>query len=68
MLLVMDAQGLMSYTGEENEHSQKMFAESLHAALSLEEIRQMIGQLGFQPESVNQNSDRHWTWAARRSD
>lgn len=55
-----------AYTGDENEHSQKMFAESLHAALSLDEIRDLVGQLGFPPESVQQTSDRHWTWIGRR--
>lgn len=54
------------YAGEENDHSQKMFAESLHAALSLEEIRNLVQSLGFDPQSVTQNSDRHWTWAATK--
>ncbi len=56
-----------AYTGDENEHSRKMFAESLHAALSLDEIRDLVGQLGFPPESVQQTSDRHWTWIGRRA-
>jgi hypothetical protein len=53
-----------TYTGEETEYSQKLFADSLHAALSLEEIRAMVQQLGFDAKSVNATSDRHWTWAA----
>ncbi|MGI9518099.1 MAG: class I SAM-dependent methyltransferase [Pirellulaceae bacterium] len=53
---------VQTYTGEENEHSQQMFAESLHAALALEEVRDLIQSLGFDPAGVDQNSDRHWTW------
>jgi len=53
-----------TYAGEENEHQQKMFRESLHAALSLAEIRAGVESLGFEPESVQATSDRHWTWAA----
>lgn len=53
-----------TYTGEETKYSQKLFADSLHAALSLDEIREMVEQLGFDSNSVNATSDRHWTWAA----
>ena len=53
-----------TYAGVENEHQQKMFRESLHAALSLAEIRAGVESLGFEPESVQATSDRHWTWAA----
>ncbi len=41
-----------------------MFAASLHAALTLAEIRQLVAKLGFQPQTVQATSDRHWTWAA----
>jgi ubiquinone/menaquinone biosynthesis C-methylase UbiE len=53
-----------TYAGDENEHQQKMFRESLHAALSLAEIREGVASLGFEPDSVQATSDRHWTWAA----
>lgn len=56
-----------SYTRGANEHQQRMFAESLHAALSLEEIRRLVASLGFAADGVQQNSDRHWTWTGRRS-
>lgn len=55
-----------TYCGEETEEAQKLFAESLHAALSLDEIREMVSSLGFEPETVQMTSDRHWTWAARK--
>lgn len=55
-----------TYTGNENANSQRMFAESLHAALSLEEIRDLVSSLGFVAESVQQTTDRHWTWLATK--
>jgi ubiquinone/menaquinone biosynthesis C-methylase UbiE len=51
-----------TYAGNENEHSRRMFAESLHAALSLDEIRALVGELGGDPSDVQATSDRHWTW------
>jgi ubiquinone/menaquinone biosynthesis C-methylase UbiE len=54
------------YAGAEEENARRMFADSLHAALSLAEIREMVVALGFAPETVQATSDRHWTWSARR--
>jgi SAM-dependent methyltransferase len=54
-----------TYTPGDNAHQQKMFAASLHAALSLDEIRSLIVSLGFPPDSIRQTTDRHWTWSAR---
>src|SRR5437764_2085151 len=51
-----------TYAGAANEHQRQMFAESLHAALSLEEIRGLIASLGVAEDGVQQTSDRHWTW------
>ena len=53
-----------TYAAGANEHQQRMFAESLHAALSLDEIRGLIASLGFAAEGVQPTSDRHWTWSA----
>lgn len=55
-----------AYAAGANEHQRRMFAESLHAALTLAEIRALVAELGFSPESVQATSDRHWTWVARR--
>lgn len=49
-----------------NDHQMQMFADSLHAALALEEIRGLVQALGFDPSTVRQTSDRHWTWQARK--
>ena len=53
-----------TYAGTANAHQQKMFADSLHAALSLEEIRSLIIELGFDAAQVQATTDRHWTWTA----
>ncbi|MCP4477861.1 MAG: class I SAM-dependent methyltransferase [Planctomycetaceae bacterium] len=55
---------VLAYTGKESEYSQQLFRDSLHAALSLDEIRDLVASLGFDPNSVQATSDRHWTWAA----
>jgi ubiquinone/menaquinone biosynthesis C-methylase UbiE len=56
-----------TYTPGANDHQQLMFAESLHAALSLTEIHDLIASLGFSHDSIQQTSDRHWTWSAQNS-
>lgn len=55
------------YAGDANTHQQQMFEDSLRAALTLEEIRAMVAALGFDPAEVRQTTDRHWTWAARKT-
>lgn len=55
------------YAGDANAHQQQMFADSLHAALNLDEIRALVVDLGFAPETVQPTSDRHWTWSALKS-
>ncbi len=42
----------------------ELFADSLHAALRLDETRELIAELGVSPETVTATSDRHWTWSA----
>ncbi|MBP88580.1 MAG: ubiquinone biosynthesis protein UbiE [Planctomycetaceae bacterium] len=54
-----------TYAGDENEHQRQMFDDSLRAALSLDEARELVAQLGFNADSVQATSDRHWTWIAR---
>jgi len=55
-----------AYAGDANDHQRQMFADSLHAALTLDEIRQMVARLGFDAETVQQTTDRHGTWSAKR--
>ncbi len=54
------------YAGDANPHQQKMFSDSLHAALSLEEVRSLVAALGFDSFRVHQTTDRHWTWSAKK--
>lgn len=54
------------YAGNESEHGRAMFGASLHAALTVDEVRQLVATLGFSPETVQATSDRHWTWSARK--
>lgn len=51
-----------TYAGDATAYQKKLFSESLRAALSLEEIRALVVQMGFTSESVRMTSDRHWTW------
>ncbi len=55
-----------SYAGGASGHQRQLFADSLRAALSLEELRAMVEPLGCNPKSVTLTSDRHWTWSARK--
>jgi len=49
-----------------NTAQKKMFAESLHAALTLDEVRAIVEEHGFDPLTVQSTSDRHWTWRANK--
>jgi ubiquinone/menaquinone biosynthesis C-methylase UbiE len=51
-----------TYAGDANDHQRQMFADSLHAALTLAELRDLIASLGCDPAGIAQTSDRHWTW------
>jgi SAM-dependent methyltransferase len=53
-----------TYAADCDDHQRQMFADSLHAALSFDEIRGLVAALGFDPSTVQPTSDRHWTWAA----
>jgi ubiquinone/menaquinone biosynthesis C-methylase UbiE len=55
-----------TYAAGCNAHQRSLFDASLRAALSVEEIRALIGSLGFNPSTVQATSDRHWTWCAVR--
>ena len=56
-----------AYAGEESAHGREMFYNSLHAALSLGEIRDLVQVLGFTSDTVQATSDRHWTWVGRKA-
>jgi SAM-dependent methyltransferase len=52
-----------TYAGQENAHSQQLFRDSLHAALSLAELRELAESLLIPDSAIAQTSDRHWTLA-----
>jgi ubiquinone/menaquinone biosynthesis C-methylase UbiE len=54
-----------TYAGAANAYQQKLFGDSLRAALTLEEVRDFVAAFGFARETVQTTSDRHWTWVAR---
>jgi ubiquinone/menaquinone biosynthesis C-methylase UbiE len=55
-----------TYAGDESSEARAMFWASLHAALTVEEIRTLVTGLGLPPEDVSMTSDRHWTWTWKR--
>lgn len=44
-----------------NDHQRKLFADSLHAALTLEEVADLLETTGLPRTAVQQTTDRHWT-------
>ncbi len=50
------------YAAGATSHQRQLFWNSLHAALTLDEVREMVVRLGHSAEEVQQTSDRHWTW------
>ena len=55
------------YAGEGTPYQRKMFADSLHAALTVEEVRAIVSTFGLDQGCVRTSSDRHWTWVARKT-
>lgn len=55
-----------TYVRDETEHGQRMFEDSLRAALTLEEMRAIVRDLGLPAEDVVATSDRHWTWSSTK--
>lgn len=56
-----------TYAAGANDHQRQMFADSLRAALTFDEVRELVARLGYGADTVKPSSDRHWTWAARRA-
>jgi 2-polyprenyl-3-methyl-5-hydroxy-6-metoxy-1,4-benzoquinol methylase len=54
-----------TYAGEAEPDQRQMFADSLHAALTVDEVGDIVTQHGFDRATVVASSDRHWTWIAR---
>lgn len=49
------------YAGSETPEQQQLFRQSFHAALTVAEVAEILGELGLSPNAVTMTSDRHWT-------
>ena len=54
------------YAANESDCSRQMFSQSLQAALSLTEIRNVAMLAGLSSDCVTMTSDRHWTLNTRK--
>jgi ubiquinone/menaquinone biosynthesis C-methylase UbiE len=54
------------YAGAESPAARALFEASLHAALTLDEVRGLVQMLRRPEEGVTMTSDRHWTWVWKR--
>lgn len=57
-------QFVSQYAGGESPRQQQLFRQSFHAALTPDEIADLIEPLGLPRDAVRMTSDRHWTIAA----
>lgn len=55
------------HAGTDSERGRGLLRDSLHAALSLDEIRRIVGGIVPHPGDLDVTSDRHWTWRWRRA-
>lgn len=55
------------YAGNEVPRARDLFAASLHAALTVDELRRLLAAERLPAGEVAMTSDRHWTWMARRA-
>jgi ubiquinone/menaquinone biosynthesis C-methylase UbiE len=52
---------VQTYAGDATEIQRALFQASLHAALTLDEVCNMVEPLGIPAGAISQTSDRHWT-------
>lgn len=57
---------VQTYAANDTPYQRALFDASLRAALSLDEVREMLRSLQVPPECAQKTSDRHWTLAFRR--
>lgn len=56
------------YAGDSNPSQRQLFRQSLHAALTIPEVQQLIASFGIPAEAVTATSDRHWTLTWQKPD
>lgn len=59
-------QRVQIWAGHLPQTQQQRLGECLCAALTVDEMRRMVQELGFPDESVTSTNDRFWTWIARK--
>ncbi len=55
-----------TYAVGESETARRLLGESLHAALTVGEMRELVERLGVDGATVFASSDRHWTWCCQK--
>ncbi|QDT94315.1 Demethylrebeccamycin-D-glucose O-methyltransferase [Gimesia algae] len=53
------------YAADANLHQRQMFQDSLHAALTLNEVRELLSSCDWTTTAAQITSDRHWTVSLR---
>lgn len=56
-----------AYAAGANAHQRQMFEDSLRASLTVEEVQDLVAELGVPRDTVRATSDRHWTWTTRKT-
>jgi len=56
-----------TYAADATAHQRQLLADSLKAALTLEDVREAVRGLPFSDLSISATSDRHWTLTAVRA-
>jgi ubiquinone/menaquinone biosynthesis C-methylase UbiE len=56
---------VQTYTKNEMPIAQQLLRQSLHAALSLAEVEELVTSSGMDATNLSATSDRHWTWYQR---
>jgi hypothetical protein len=49
------------YAGDADPYQRKLYGDSLHASLTVEEVRELIDVVGLGGAVVARTSDRHWS-------
>lgn len=55
-----------TYAAESTPYQRNLFADSLRAALTVDEMADLVASFGFDRGTVRMTSDRHWTWIATK--
>ncbi len=56
-----------THAGNENDSAKQLFRQSLHAALTVDEMRQLLADCDWPSDHVTQTTDRYWTIAGFRA-